>query len=353
MNAFEQTHLLAILMGIFSLFLALGCLFLFGLSLFFHHRQRSQEEAQLALEARITPLLVACLFPNQTQEKTPEQILAEVPLGQEWAFVEILYCYQLRLKGSVNQKLQLLAEPYLPLLAQQLNHKQPEMRAQALKILATFQEQSYLSALARALQDPSPLVVTIAFQALTQPHIIGYEQELLAALPRVENLSTDYLASLLVRKGSSLCPGLRLLFADTTAPLHLRGVAAKTLLLLNDLAAVDLALQIIQQEQTADICVPALRLLEKLSPRDLSEQILPLWASPDFAVRAYALKALARLGRQSHLPLLLTGLEDASPWVARQAAQALIALQQKSLWPPELEQDTALAAQLKALLGHA
>ncbi len=344
-----QSHPLAFLMGIFSLFLALGSVLLFGLSLFFHHMQRRQAQARLALDARLTPLIVACLF----QYQAPERVWESVPRGQEKAFVEMLYRYQQRLKGSVNQKLQTLAEPYLALMARQLGHSQPEMRAQALKILATFQEQSSLSALARALLDPSPLVVTIAFQALTQSHIVGYHHEILAALPRVENLSLNYLASLLARKGTVLSPGLRLLFADPAAPPHLRGVAAKTLLLLNDLAAVDVALAIIQSEEAADICVPALKLLEKLSPRDLSSQILPLWHSPDFAVRAYALRALARLGRQTHLPLLLTGLNDPSPWVARQAAQALNELRQKSLWPTELEANSALNIQLNAILGQA
>jgi len=346
---FYQSHPLAFLMGLFSFVLALGSVFLFGLSLFFHRMQRRQAQARLALETRLSPLIVACLF----QHQAPERVWESVPRGQEKAFVEMLYRYQQRLKGSVNQKLQTLAEPYLSLLAGQLGHSQPEMRAQALKILATFQEQSYLSALARALLDPSPLVVTIAFQALTQSHIVGYHREILAALPRVENLSLNYLASLLARKGTILSPGLRLLFADPAAPIHLRGVAAKTLLLLNDLAAVDVALAIIQSEAAADICVPALKLLEKLSPRDLSSQILPLWHSPDFAVRAYALRALARLGRQTHLPLLLTGLNDSSPWVVRQAAQALNELRQKSLWPAELEADPVLTDQLNAILGQA
>ncbi|MGE3726425.1 MAG: HEAT repeat domain-containing protein [Candidatus Sericytochromatia bacterium] len=344
-----QSHPLAFLMGLFSLVLALGCLLLFGLSLIFHRQQRLLAQARLALDASLNPLIVACLF----QSQAPERVWEAVPQGQEKAFVEMLYRYQQRLKGSVNHKLQILAEPYLPLLAKQVNHSQPEMRAQALKFLATFQEQSYLSALARALRDPSPLVATIAFQALTQSHVEGYHREILAALPRVENLSLNYLASLLARKGPVLSPGLRLLFADLDAPAHLRGVAAKTLLLLNDLAAVDVALEIIQHEASADICVPALKLLEKLSPRDLSSQILPLWHSPDFAVRAYALRALARLGRQSHLPLLLTGLNDPSPWVARQAAQALSELRQKSLWPAELEQDSALTVQLNTILGQA
>lgn len=338
---------LAVFMGVFSCFLALGCVLLFFLSVYFQRQQRRQERAQLELNAQLTPLIVACLFQNQA----PERVWEAVPKGQERMFVEMLYRYQQRLKGGVNQKLQRLSEPYLPILAAQLQHSQPEMRALALKLLVNFQEHRYLPALARALKDPSPLVVNIAFQALSQSHIVGYHRELLAALPRVENLSANYLASLLAHKGPVLSPGLRALFANREATPHLRGVAAKTLLLLNDLAAVDVALQLIQTEVNADICVPALKLLEKLSPGDFSAQILPLWQSPDFAVRAYALKALARLGREKHLPLLLAGLADPSPWVARQAAQALSELRQKSLLPAELERDGALALQLNALLG--
>jgi len=310
--------LLGILLLI-SLGLICGCLFLSLLAVFTHLKQNLQTQREQAFSKQIQPLLTAFLFQNLPAQA----IWKQVSRHSEKIFLDLLYQYHQRLKGQAKESLGLLAEPYLQDLKAQFQDRQIYVRARALKLAALFQEQRFVPELLQGLEDPSPVVVLICFQILSQPQHPDILQPLIKSLKKLENLSAVYIASLLARKGLSLAPDLRALFSNPAENIRIRIIAAKTLLYLHDLQSISLALEILKQEEHLDIIVPALNLIEKLSPEDVSEQILPFAQSPQFAIRAYALRTLASLNKVQHSELFVRALEDASPWVTRQAALAL------------------------------
>jgi HEAT repeat protein len=313
----ERPLLLSIIL--FCLGLIFGCLILVCLSLLTHFNKSHKTKLREQFANQIKPLIIAVLF----QGHPLQEVWKQVPRQQEDYFLDLLYQHHQRLKGDVSERIGLLATPYLQGLKAQFKHRETFLRARALKLASTFEEQKYLAPLLQGLKDPSPEVILVCFQVLSQPHIQGYNQEILASLERLENISAAYLSALLARKGTSISAGLRQILANSAQPLNLRVIAAKTLLNLNDFESVKIALAILKQEDQVDILIPALMLLEKLSSSNLSQEILPFCNAPQFAVRAYALKALASSSKEAYTELFLEKLADPSPWVARQAAFAL------------------------------
>ena len=103
-------------------------------------------------------------------------------------------------------------------------------------------------------------------------------------------------------------------------------VAADALRALNDLQAGDLAAQVLETHLDRDLAAACLRLLAEVGRPEHLEPVRRLCLSPDFVIRAQALRALGTLGSPEDLPLFGAGMEDETTWVALQAARGLLAV---------------------------
>jgi len=105
-------------------------------------------------------------------------------------------------------------------------------------------------------------------------------------------------------------------------------VAVQALAELNDLDAVPSAVALLPDETDPEVQADLVRLIAKLGqPGDLAV-VRPLVDAPQPYLRAATLQAIGSLsdGRTTDHETVSAGLDDPSPWVALQAARALLAL---------------------------
>ncbi len=236
---------------------------------------------------------------------------------------DFLLRYARQLKGVERDTVTRLAAPYLDNVAAELASRSPEQRAYALRTLRDLSVVRYSAEFLRALDDPSPLVAMNAFQALARHYDVAYANKLLRALERFEFWSMRYLAAMLANMGSESLEALRAAYGDPGRPARVRAVLATTLANLNDARAAAIASRILETESQVDLIVASLRLVEKVGGRDQLTAIRALTSSPNPAVRAQAVTALARLGTPEDVTRLRSALDDESNWVAIHAAQGL------------------------------
>lgn len=301
-------------------FILVGSLLCFCLVLGAHMQQENRIKFRQLFQEKMEPLLLGVLFQNKEPHTVWDLVLKkDIPI-----LMDLLLDFYQRLSGAPLEKLVTLAEPYFQIYLKQIKTKTPERRAQAYKVLSTFAPVDYAEILVKGLKDKSALVVHIVFQALTHPRIQGHHEAILESLPRLENFSADYLSSMLYRKGTELKSGLRSILASSEGSLSLRIIAVKTLTLLQDLEALEIACERLKHETEVDILIPTLGLIETIGTDQLSSVVLPLLKSESFEVRASALKTLSSFERDNYRDLYVHLLEDPSPWVAKQAALALL-----------------------------
>jgi HEAT repeat protein len=271
------------------------------------------------LEGRWEPVILGVL----SGELPATELRALVGTNDQRYFVGFLLHYAKRLRGVEHDAIRGLAAPYLGTIVRDLEHRSPERRARALHTLGELSVLDYGHRVVLALDDPSPLVAMNAAQALSRHYKLAYAEKLLCCLERFEEWNTRYLAAMLANMGPESAPVLRDAFADGHRSPRIRAVIALALAALNDAAAIDIATQVIESEESTDLVIAALTLIGKVGGREPLPAVRRLLQSPDFAVRASAVTALARLGTADDSAYIQAGLDDESSWVALHAAQAL------------------------------
>ena len=181
----------------------------------------------------------------------------------------------------------------------------------------------YAAVLEKALDDPSPLVVMIAAESLVGPGNPGFVEQVLAHLHRFAGWHPVVLARLLADVGPEATPALRPALAETHRPGWVRIVVAQALRTIRDLESADVAVEVLGKETNPDLLVECLRLLAEVGESRHRKPLLPLLRSPEFPVRAQALRALREVGGPEDLPFFREALEDDSPWVALEAARGM------------------------------
>lgn len=279
--------------------------------------------------------------------KTPEALLERVAGGDQLFFVDFLLRYARRLQGEERKILSSLARPFLPRVATHLKRGDPEHRACAILTLSALGLPDYSKEVLSALDDPSPLVAMVAARAMARREHPQYAGAVIEHVPRFENWSTHYLASMLAGVGPPVAAPLRLILLDASRPLVGRVVAAEALRKLHDLEAAETAVKVLETETDHDMVAATLRLLCMVGRPEHVGAIRAKCESTDSVIRIHAIDALGHLGTAEDVTRLKQALDDPSPWVAAHAAWGL-----NKLGSARLLQDIAASDHPRANLAR-
>jgi HEAT repeat protein len=295
------------------------------------YERKAAERA--VIEERWTPLLLDIL----SGELSPGTLAAELGPGELPYFTDFVGRFVRRLAGPEQERLIALAEPLLPELRRALRVRSPERRAVAVDTLGLLAPSAGSEELLAALDDPSPLVAMVAARALTRSGRVDHVDRLLSRLPRFQDWRPSYLSAMLTALGPAAVPALLRTFGDGTTPVRVRVVTADALSRLNAAVAADAAAALLAGPVDPELGAAALRLLGRVGHGVHLPVVREALRSEAEAMRLAAARALASLGDDREIPLLVRALDDPSRWVAEQAARGLLVLNGR----PHLE---ALAA---------
>jgi HEAT repeat protein len=199
-------------------------------------------------------------------------------------------------------------------------------RARAIRILGALGLPEYAGTIRSALEDPSPQVSLIAAQSLASPLYPEAIGPLLHRFDRFSDWHPTFLSGLLAGPGGAACPHLRFALRDRTRPDWARAIAAQALHNLRDLASADIAAAVLVEGGSPDLQVACLRLVAEFGETRHRHVLMPFLRSPEFSVRAHALKALQTAGDAADHRLFFDAMDDESPWVSLEGARGLRAL---------------------------
>lgn len=258
-------------------------------------------------------------------DRPPTDLTRELRAGEAPYMIAFLGRFVRRVTGPERQRLLELARPLLPAVEAQLRARAPESRAIAVDTLGLLSRPEDTDPLARALDDPSPLVAMVAARAIAREGTARHAAAMVAHLHRFQEWRPSYLAAMLTAFGPPIAPELRTALADGSRPVRVRTVAADALARLNDAAAADTAHTLLRQDTDPELLAAALRILAHVGHAGHLPGIRTLARSPVEPVRLAAVRALGALGGADDVPLLVESLRDASRWVAEHAARGLAA----------------------------
>lgn len=272
------------------------------------------------LEAEWTPILLEVLAgsapPSSLWERADER--------HRLYFIDFLFRYARRVRGTDREMLVELARPVLSTVAGRMRGGDPERRARAVETVSLLGLEDYAKEVVAALDDPSPLVAMIAARTLCRQENPEYARVVLGRLHRFDQWSPKYLSTVLSTMGPDAIPELRSTLLDPTRGPLVRGIAAGALELLHDPFAADAAVEVARSESDRDLVAAALRLLGSVGRAEHLPAVRTLCTSDDFVIRAQAVAALGRIGNLHDFERLQTAFDDASPWVAIHAARGLV-----------------------------
>jgi hypothetical protein len=284
-------------------------------------RRRNNRTARqwAAREAVWDPVILEVL-----EEARPVEDLTRLvrPADRRY-FVTYLLRYVRTVRGSGQELVRELARPYLPLVAAELRHRQPERRALAVQTLGELGPHEYRPRIAEALDDSAPLVTVIAAGALARDYSPDDVRHLLARVGQLELWTVRFLVSLLYRMGPESAWAFREVLGDAARPARVRTIAGHVLALFNDLPSGDIAARALETADDVDLQVAALRVLERVGTAEHLVVVRRLARSPEAAVRGSAVRTLAAVGGEAELGIIRAALDDESHWVAIRAVRAL------------------------------
>jgi hypothetical protein len=308
------------------LFLAIsiGALFLCALvfaSIVIVLRIRNQRNAERwqALEARWE----VAIFDVIAGDAAPERLWNLVGPDERLYCVDYILQFARRVTGEERRRLAALAHPFLPTVAERVRHRDPQRRARAVQTLGELGLATYADEVILALDDASPLVAMVAARALSREEHASHLGPVLSHLHRLTDWSPSFLAAMLSFVGPSAAPALRSELADARRPPKVRAVIARALMNLNDYDAANMAARILEEEKDRELVTSALRLLAAIGREEHLPLVRIAAMSSDFVVRAQAATALGNLGQREDMTFLRDACEDESQWVALRAARAL------------------------------
>lgn len=256
-------------------------------------------------------------------ERSPLSLAAEIAPRDGIAFAGYLTRFARRLRGEERRRLAALAQPFLGALARRARARDDAARAHTIQALSLLRLEGFAPTVVAALDDPSPLVAMTAARALARRDHPEMAAVILAHLDRFTHWDRHYLAAMLAAMGPGAASALHATLADDRRPAAVRAIAADALRTLNHLPAADEAARLARTTADRDLRAACLRLLRQVGrPEHLDVIRAHLHAADDVA-RALAVAALGAVAEPGELPSLVPALDDASPWVAFEAARAL------------------------------
>jgi HEAT repeat protein len=256
-------------------------------------------------------------------EEKVEALQAKIQFRDRPFFLDYLLRYTRRLWGEEAQLIVDLARPFVETAVAQSRQGTPEDRARAVYTLGIFGLPDFAKEVIAALDDPSPLVVMVAARSLLRKERADWAVPVVHHLHRLETWSIPLLATMLAKVGEPLAQTLRELFGDPQRMVRVRVICAEALGKLTDAASAGLAVRILETERARDLVAASLRLLSTVGTEDHLPAALRWMDSDDYAIRAHAATALARLGGPEVIPTLQKAFEDPDHWVALHAAKGL------------------------------
>lgn len=272
-----------------------------------------------AFEAIWEPLLLDVV----SDSRPPTDLLETVPQRSTRHFLKFLVRYARLLAGSDRRIIGEIAAPVLPRILGDLEARSSSRRALAVQTLATLGIEDHGARIAGALDDPSALVSMVAARSLAGSNHPEYIGEVLSNLHRYTEWNSRFLASMLASLGMEVAPALRSFLKAEGNPID-RAVAAEALGLLTDPAAGEIAAQVLHTGPHKELAAALLRLLRTVGGPEHAAVVRDYVPSRDFALRAMALNALGTIGDASDLEILEQAMYDTDPWVAINAARALL-----------------------------
>lgn len=284
-------------------------------------RLRNRRRAQWfgAMEEEWTPRLLAALDGSAAGTNP----FAGLSPRQRLFLVDLLLRTANRLRGAELEAVKELAAPLLADVEPRVRDSDPADRSRAVRTLGVLGMERYRLQLLAALEDPAPLVALHAMKGLAVPGNQGDLPALLGTLHRFEGWSANYLSSTLARVGVEGAPTLRNALEDASLTPWVRRIAALSLVRLDDATAADVAARVLERPGPRELVVSTLGILAETGRPEHLPVIRFRTETPDFMVRAAALRTLGRIGGEDELPLLLEAMNDPSPWVALHAARGV------------------------------
>ncbi|MGD2120399.1 MAG: HEAT repeat domain-containing protein [Gemmatimonadota bacterium] len=298
------------LVGLVAVLLAMTILFA---AFTFFLRLRNERETRLW--ERLTNVWESLLLDALSEPEKLEELWAEVTDGHQHLFLEFVLQYAQRLGGSESDTLKRAAEPFLPRILPNLDHRRVGVRARAVQTLGTLGLPTFVDEVKGAVDDPSPFVAAQAARLLAHEGGDGIAEEICEKLSRFKTFRSWYLVDLVVALGPAAIPAIRKTMADVDCPLQVRSVAAHSLSVLGDLSSADLAGQLAMEEDDPTFLASLMRLLAQVGTDEHAGAARAHVDSHEFFLRAAATRALSELGGEEDLPLLVEKLSDPSAWV--------------------------------------
>jgi HEAT repeat protein len=123
--------------------------------------------------------------------------------------------------------------------------------------------------------------------------------------------------------GPTISPELRARVADPERPAWERAVLVEALTMQLDPQGGDIAAEVLAETDDRPLALALLRYLGVVGRRDHLAVIRDRCQSDDLFIRAQAMSTLGLIGDERDLPLLISGMDDTSPWAALHAARGV------------------------------
>lgn len=238
-------------------------------------------------------------------------------------FVQFVLEYTRRVRGPERETLSRMVAPFLPEIAERASHRSPEVRTRAVQTLGTLGLPEYSEQVLAGLDDDSQLVSFVAARYLARPDLPQHGVALLDHLPRYREANSRFLASMLVAVGAPLIPELRNRLADSSLPGWERAIIADALTIHMDPGSADVAAEALDGSADRELAARLMRLIAIIGRPAHREVLHRYAASDDQMLRGQAFRALGSIGDGRDLELLVSGMDDDSPWVALHAARGV------------------------------
>lgn len=310
---------MVLLLSLYMVVLICIAIALVLMTLRLHRKNQQTAKKWTEMEQRWQPLLMRAIG----GEAWPEEVQKNIYPGEGFYFIDYLMRHAEKLSGESRKQATRLAAPYLPQLIKRIKKGDAEQRARAILTLSILAPEDHQSRMVEALEDPSPLVATMAARALAENGAIEYLKPILEKMPRFRSWSQNYLVSMLVSLGKAQPEQLREALVLSHQPNWVKTVIIKALTEINDWNTLPLAVQFLQEDAHREVQAASLQFLARIGHNGLLDLIRKKCHHEDFVIRLNAVKALANLGSEKDRELMLQLLHDPSQWIAYQAALAL------------------------------
>jgi HEAT repeat protein len=241
----------------------------------------------------------------------------------ELNFVRFLAPYGWRLRGSDLGVLKELVQHYMPHVARQLQHKDAGVRAWAVNVISLFGMPEYEFEIFKAIEDEAAVVVMFAASTLLAQKRVHYITPVLDHVQRFDKWNINSLASLLSAMGPEAVPILEKIYLNPNRDVRTRRIAALALANFADYAVADAAAAQLATIKDMELAVATLKLLSQVGQAHHRAAVKDLCVAPSEVLRVNAMRTLRALCTPEDRDFLLDAMNDASPWVARQAVWAL------------------------------